>query len=64
MKKIFGVGLALLLILAVPVVLFAQKTEFTIFHYWTAGGEKEAIDELFKIFQQQHPNVKILENPV
>lgn len=64
MKKTLGVGLALLLILAVPGVLFAQKTDFTIFHYWTAGGEKEAIDELFKIFQQQHPNVNILENPV
>ena len=65
MKKTLGVVVALLLILAAPGVIFAQKvTEFTIFHYWTAGGEKEAIDELFKIFQKEHPNVKILENPV
>ncbi len=45
-------------------VAAAAANEFIIFHYWTAGGEKEAIDELFKIFQREHPNVKILENPV
>lgn len=41
----------------------AEK-EFIIFHYWTAGGEKEAIDELFKIFKRDHPGVAVLENPV
>ena len=40
------------------------ENEFIIFHYWTAGGEKEAINELFKIFKRDHPGVKILENPV
>jgi glucose/mannose transport system substrate-binding protein len=64
MKKILVAGMALLLFLGVAAVLFPQDKEFIIFHYWTAGGEKEAIDELFKIFQKANPGVKILENPV
>jgi glucose/mannose transport system substrate-binding protein len=70
MKKTLGAGIAFLLILAGTAGLFAggQKeaaaNEFIIFHYWTAGGEKEAIDALYKIYQKAHPDVKILENPV
>jgi glucose/mannose transport system substrate-binding protein len=64
MKKSLASGIAILLILVGTAVLFAQEKEFIIFHYWTAGGEKEAVDELFKIFQRDNPGVKILENPV
>jgi glucose/mannose transport system substrate-binding protein len=71
MKKILVTGMVLLLFLTGAAVLFAggqtageEKKEFIIFHYWTAGGEKEAIDELFKIFKRDHPDVDILENPV
>jgi len=42
----------------------SQENEFVIFHYWTAGGEKEAIDAIFEIYQREHPGVKIVENPV
>lgn len=51
---------------ALSSVSFAQspENEFIIFHYWTAGGEKEAVDALFKMYQERNPNVKIVENPV
>jgi len=51
---------------ALSSVSFAQspENEFIIFHYWTAGGEKEAVDALFKMYQERNPKVKIVENPV
>ena len=71
MKKILATGIAMLLFLTGSAVLFAggqgeakEANEFIIFHYWTAGGEKEAINELFKIFERDNPGVNILENPV
>ena len=51
MKKILATGIAMLLFLTGSAVLFAggqgeaeEANEFIIFHYWTAGGEKEAIN--------------------
>jgi glucose/mannose transport system substrate-binding protein len=35
-----------------------------IYHWWTAGGEKEAIDALFSAFLEKYPDVEIVENPV
>ena len=63
MKKLCVLGLMLAMLLVGTTDLFA-KDEFIIFHYWTAGGEKEAIDELFKLFKAKHPEVEVLENPV
>jgi glucose/mannose transport system substrate-binding protein len=69
MKKCLFVGMVLILAGAAGLSATGQgeaakANEFIIFHYWTAGGEKEAINELYKIFQREHPDVKILENPV
>ncbi|RLE54954.1 MAG: ABC transporter substrate-binding protein [Thermoprotei archaeon] len=38
--------------------------ELIIYHWWTAGGEREAIDAVFKIFKEKIPGVKISENPI
>ncbi|MBM3702899.1 MAG: extracellular solute-binding protein, partial [Actinobacteria bacterium] len=38
--------------------------ELTVYHWWTAGGEKEAIDALFAAFLEEYPDVEIVENPV
>lgn len=35
-----------------------------IYHWWTAGGEKEAIEALVGVFHEKHPDVVILESPV
>jgi len=72
MKKLFLIIGCLLVITSLVSMAYAGgekkpvavEKEFIIFHYWTAGGEKEAIDELFKIFKANHPDVTILENPV
>ncbi len=68
MKKIL---LALLLCTVVISTVFsvgvAEKTpkqEMIVYHWWTAGGEQEAIDALFDRFLELHPEVKIVENPV
>lgn len=41
-----------------------DKDELIVYHWWTAGGEKEAIDALFESFKEKYPNIKIVENPV
>jgi len=38
--------------------------QFLIYDYWTAGGEKQAIDALFTMFKEKHPGVDVLENQV
>ena len=42
----------------------APAQQFLIYDYWTAGGEKQAIDALFTMFKDKHPGVQILENQV
>jgi glucose/mannose transport system substrate-binding protein len=67
-KKFVGAGI---LVLTVCLFLFAvspliakASSELTIHHWWTAGGEKEAIDSVFAGFSQKYPDIKIVENPV
>ena len=70
MRKSHILGLVIFLVVVMFIGLtgssFAQnkEEEFIIFHYWTAGGEKEAINALFEIYQKRNPGVKIVENPV
>jgi len=69
MRKFVNLGITLLfgvLFLGLVGIALAQEkeNEFIIFHYWTAGGEKEAIDALFELYQKRNPGVKIVENPV
>ncbi len=60
--------LTLLLALAVliPSAVVSAKTsnKLTIYHWWTAGGEKEAIDALYDLYKTVYPDIKIVENPV
>jgi glucose/mannose transport system substrate-binding protein len=39
-----------------------QKLE--IFHWWTAPGEREAADAMFKAFKDKYANIQVVENPV
>jgi len=63
MKKI-----SILLVLSIFLfsVLLSASTEkqLIIFHWWTAGGEREAADAMFKAFKAKYPDVEIVENPV
>src|SRR6516225_1987772 len=42
----------------------AQAQKLEIFDWWTAGGEREAMVTMFKVFKEKYPNVQIVENPV
>ncbi|MEM0121638.1 MAG: ABC transporter substrate-binding protein [Thermoprotei archaeon] len=35
-----------------------------IYHWWTSGGEKAAIDALVKVFQEKYPDVGVIQSPV
>lgn len=40
-----------------------EAKEITVYHWWTAGGEKQAMDVIFKHFNAANPDVKIVDNP-
>ena len=52
----------------VPVVVTAtpapQQAKLEIFHWWTAPGEREAADAMFKAFKDAYPDIEVVENPV
>jgi len=35
-----------------------------IFHWWTAPGEREAADAMFKALKDKYPDIEVVENPV
>ncbi len=41
----------------------AEK-KLEIFHWWTAPGEREAADAMFKALKDKFPDIKVVENPV
>ncbi|WP_290817580.1 ABC transporter substrate-binding protein [Halovivax sp.] len=40
-----------------------QEEQFEIVHWWTAGGEEEALDALLEGYQEDNPEVEIDNNP-
>lgn len=55
----------LLLSLGLSLALGEQpKGKLEVFHWWTEGGEKEAMHTMFDSFEAKYPGVKIVENPV
>lgn len=67
-QKIVGMGISVftvcIFLFAVSPGLAKSSDELIIHHWWTAGGEKEAIDSVFARFSQKYPDIKIVENPV
>ncbi|PSP56022.1 carbohydrate ABC transporter substrate-binding protein [Halobacteriales archaeon QS_1_67_19] len=48
----------------VPAAVSAQSEgELEIVHWWTAGGEQEAIQALIEGFEEQNPDVEVVNNP-
>jgi glucose/mannose transport system substrate-binding protein len=41
-----------------------EERKLEIFHWWTAGGEREAADAMFKALRQKYPDIQLVENPV
>jgi glucose/mannose transport system substrate-binding protein len=41
-----------------------SEKKLEIFHWWTAPGEREAADAMFKALKDAYPDIKVVENPV
>lgn len=67
MKKCKSLLLTFFILSALSLLPFLNaqiENELIIYHYYTAGGEREAIDVYFKYFKERYPHVKIRENEV
>lgn len=42
----------------------ADASEVEILHWWTAGGEKDAIDQLVALFEDQHPTEAVINTAI
>lgn len=62
-KILFTLFIALVVICS-TLVLSQEERKLEIYHWWTAGGEREAADAMFRVFKKMHPEVEIIENPV
>ncbi|WP_137284500.1 ABC transporter substrate-binding protein [Halorussus salinisoli] len=40
-----------------------QEGELELVHWWTAGGEQEALQALIEGFQEQNPDIEVVNNP-
>ena len=56
------------LALARDIVAIVEDTSasgrFDVYHWWTAGGEKEAIDTAIAVFQARYPGLEVVSNAV
>jgi len=41
-----------------------EERKLEIFHWWTAPGEREAADAMFKALKDEYPDIQVVENPV
>ena len=39
------------------------KRQLEIYHWWTAPGEREAADAMFKALKEAYPDIEVVENP-
>jgi glucose/mannose transport system substrate-binding protein len=42
----------------------AQDGEVEIFSWWTAGGEEEALNALIELFNEEYPDIKVINSTV
>ncbi|MBM3702762.1 MAG: extracellular solute-binding protein [Actinobacteria bacterium] len=42
----------------------APSTEVLVYHYYTAGDEKAAMDAVIALFEETYPDITVIENPV
>ena len=63
LKKLVLVMLVAALAIPVMGVVGFGTDELINYHWWTAGGEKEAIDAVFNLFRIVYPDINLVENP-
>jgi len=55
-----GVGIGVTVIVLTP----PEADALEIYHWWTSGGEKAAVDALIAVFQTEYPDVTVIQSPV
>jgi len=38
--------------------------EIVVYHWWTAGGERQAMDKIFEWYNKKNPDTKVVDNPI
>lgn len=38
--------------------------KFDVYHWWTAGGEQEAIESVINVFRKKYPNLQVVSNAI
>lgn len=51
-------------LVATPALYGAEQQQLVVYHWWTAGGERQAMQVIFDWFSKKNPNTKIVDNPV
>jgi glucose/mannose transport system substrate-binding protein len=70
MKAAYAIVLAIIItaaVVGVGVWYFtrpAQADVLEIYHWWTSGGESDAINALVQVYENQYPNVTVIQSPV
>ncbi|MFW6274929.1 MAG: ABC transporter substrate-binding protein [Spirochaetota bacterium] len=68
MKHYLMIGISVLLLTAALFFIMRPpehtENKLEIFSWWTATGEEEALNELYKLYMQQNPKVKIINAAV
>jgi glucose/mannose transport system substrate-binding protein len=70
MKRVLA--LLVLLVFLFPCVLFAgggqekkeEEQKLEVFSWWTAGGEADGLEQMFKIYKQKYPGIEIVNATV
>ena len=68
MRQYIVIGISALLLIALLFFFLrpqeTQTNKLEIFSWWTATGEEDALNELYKLYQQQNPQVEIMNATV
>ena len=51
-------------LLAFSTAYAAEPQQLVIYHWWTAGGERQAMQKIFDWYGKKNPDTKIVDNPV
>ncbi len=51
-------------LLAFSTAYAAGPQQLVVYHWWTAGGERQAMQKIFDWFSKKNPDTKIVDNPV
>ena len=63
-SRVVALAVVLTLMLVPASSSAADEKKLEVFSWWTSGGEAAALDALFRIYQNQHPGIEIINATV